>query len=109
MGLLDRPDGKTLLVIFIVCALGLLALALTALRGRMANRPSRWSRDDEDAAYPSEAQMPSMTPAPPPVKVIEPPAEPTAPPKTARPPAKRTAKAATKTTAKRTTPRPSED
>lgn len=104
MGLLDRPDGSTLLAIFIVCALGLLALAGTAIRGRMADRPRRWSAADQDAPYPAEAPAAAVAAAAPAVRVTQPPVEKPAAEKKTAPPRKRTAARKT-TTAKQTTPR----
>jgi hypothetical protein len=58
VGLLDRPDGTTLLAIFVVCALGLLALAATALRGRLARSGRQWRESDDEAAYPTDQPAP---------------------------------------------------
>jgi hypothetical protein len=39
--LLHRPDGLTLIVVFAICALGLLTVALAALLDRRRSAPTR--------------------------------------------------------------------
>jgi hypothetical protein len=54
VGLLNRPDGTTLVVILAVCIVALLALAAWTFFDWRRDSLPRWARGSADEAYPDE-------------------------------------------------------